>query len=272
MIRLLITGTSQVAAIKGGWDRIAAGYAGRVAVEFFAMPAGKRRFLGFDGSSYGLVGADVPPDVVEASHKINGRDRVDLALHDHVLLVGWGGKGTSDHLARVLHRFDVDGLPPRARPHRLSQAALVAAMDDQQTGIAAGLEPWARVRPDRVSVMPPPRTLETALLAETPDKRAGVWAGLDLPDADTRKMLDLYDRRRAHALGQVGLRLVPKSDAVLGPSGFTAARFKAGAIRLAGAEAQPEDDLQHMNADYGAIVLRDFLETLLAESRRALSA
>lgn len=272
MIRLLISGTSHVGAVKGGWDLIAADYAGKVEVTFFAVPAARYGHLRFDGTRFGADKADIPSEVKAVAQAINGRTWVDLADYDHVLMVGQAGSGKYELIADILAGYDLDGLPPRGKPQRLSWSAFVAALDDRASGLVARLAAWRAAARGGISLMTPPRTLETVLVPGAAANRPGLWDGLGLSPADLRRTLDAYDSRRAHALDRLGIRMVPKPDAVLGPSGFTAARFKAGALRLAGEKAQPEDDLQHMNAEYGAVVLRDFLSTLLAGTRPALSA
>lgn len=268
MIRLLITGNSHVAAIKGGWDRIAGDYAGRVAVEFFAASAAHWRHLVFDGSRYGALGPDVSQDVLDVVIKINGRTHVDLAEYHHVLLVGGAGNGKFEQVARVTGAYDIDGLTARGKPQRLSWAAFIATLDGQ----SPGLRRWSKAAPGRVSVMTSPRTLETVLVPDTTSQRNDPLCGMDLPDADIRRILDAYDACRAAEIRAHGLGVIATPAEVLGPSGLTAARFKAGAVQLGKSKEQPEEDLQHMNADYGAIVLRDFLDRLLAGQEEPLSA
>jgi hypothetical protein len=160
----------------------------------------------------------------------------------------------------------------RDRPHRLSRAALVAALEDEAAEMIPRVQPWGHLAGGQVSLMSTPRILETVLTSEGAPADGGLWARQALPDAEIRKLLDQRDNSRQRAFARIGLRFVHNPTEVLGPSGFTAARFKAGALRLAGDNAQPEDDLQHMNADYGAIVLCDFLDRLLADGDGALSA
>lgn len=272
MMRLLIAGNSHVGALRKGWDRLAAEHAGNVAVSFFAMDANRLGRMVFTQGRYGVPDGAQDPEILRLTQAINGCRAVVLAEHDHVLLASAPFRDYG--LARVLSQFDVDGLAPAAGRRRLSWAAFEATLDDL---IRAGettlpIQAWARALPGRVSLLIWPRPVEAVRRAVPAKGQANPWQAVTLDDAAMRRALDCLEARLTRFYQGLGVRVQPRPPAVLNAAGFTAPRFKTGSMPLSGSAVLPDHDFIHMNAEYGAIVLRDFLSGLPAEAPSALSA
>ena len=272
MIRLLIAGNSHVGALRKGWDLIAADHAGKVAVSFFAMDANRLGHMVFAGGRYGLPEGEQDPEILRLTRAINGCRAVELAEYDHVLLASAPFRDYG--LARVLSQFDVDGLGPAAGRRRLSWAAFEATLDDL---IRAGettlpIQAWARALPGRVSLLIWPRPVEAMRRASMAKGRVNLWQAITLDDAAMRRAMDCLEERQTRFYQGLGVRVQPRPSAVLTASGFTAGRFKTGSMQLSGDVERPDHDFIHMNAEYGAIVLRDFLSGLPDQVPAALSA
>lgn len=262
MIRLLITGTSHVAALKAAWDRMSPRPAG-IEVDFLAALAGVFPHFAFGPEGrFGLLDPGlITADQVQLVRQFSGTLERDLRDYSHVLLAGCA-LGSSG-LLRLLagHRVDLIRETPADLP-RLSQAAYVAfsqaiALKQSPAALLQGFAAHGRVA-----------------LAASPRAAEGAWedpkaeAALRLLGQDTtgvHQALGLTDAALELAFAAQGLRFFPVPAASLAASGFTRATFARDGARI---RSGKKSDLAHMNADYGALALQPMLDWALQESGR----
>lgn len=250
MTRLLVIGNSHTGALKEGWPAVAPDFPG-VKLSFFVAPQPSFRACRREGTGFGLP-ADCDPHARRIVEKLNGTDRIDLAGFD---AVAWGGFPWSlPRVADILVTYDIDGLRDSDAPRRMSQAAFRAACDDIARD-SLPPEPWRNTLPPLFVITRP--VPSEALLDEghKPTKwRRALRGGRSIAPA-----LAVFAEAVGRALGEIGIGYVPPPRDTIGPLGLTPARFARGSSRLASGHAHDEDDIGHMNGDYGALVLRDLM-------------
>lgn len=256
MTRLLITGTSHVAALKAAWDRMETRPKG-VEIDFLAALAGVFPLfaMGEDGQ-FGLMDPGlVTADQLQLVRNFGGELVRDLGDYSHVLIAGCslGGNGILKLLAG--HRVDLIRETPADLP-RLSQGAYVAfsqalAMKQYPAQLVQDFAPWAKLA-----------------LAASPRPAEGIWHE---PKAEPHlktlaedltglhQALALTDAALEKTIASQGHRFFAVPPQSLAASGFTKEAYARDGARI---RSGKKADLAHMNADYGALCLQPILDWL----------
>ncbi|QYK43123.1 MAG: hypothetical protein KF887_08525 [Paracoccaceae bacterium] len=266
MMRIVVVGNSHAAAIRMGWDLVAAEFP-EVSLTFLAAPRAVFETFAHDGKGrFGLVDpGGLTPNMRKVVESLSGAEgaalTVDPRAFDHVLIVGpeWG----EFSLFAMLAHFGIDGVLDHPGAPRLSAPAFAAFCDDlvrqslavRMAGLLAG---------HRVAVMPRPRRSELGLGSDAAGEETVVPrlpAGLD--PAGVERGFDLHADRLSAALGRLGATLVRQPAATVGTRHLSRAEYSVGrkVIERRGVTTETLDTVP-MNADYGALCLRGWLAGL----------
>lgn len=258
--RLLITGNSNVGALKLGWDHIAPQWQDRVALDFFAMP--ERYFSTFDfadDNRFGAVRPDPEEPQTEAfTQDFNGRTTVSLDEYDHVLVAGHKFQFMS--FMQSVRRFDIEDLLEWGGNHLMSAACFEAFA----RGFIGSLLPpagWFTQRRTAVSFIAQPRpSAEIADPAVNPKVPMPYTLIQEQPGV-LGPLRDLYEDWTGDIFRQGGVGFIRQPADTLTKEGLTEPRFARDALRLTEDRFYEETNFRHMNRDFGTIMLGAALET-----------
>lgn len=235
-MRLCVIGNSQLAALRLGWDVVAAEH-DWLRPTFFG--AGAARMAGLQQQGTQLI-PDSPSLARRLAHTAGGLSRIELAEYDAVLLVGLNYN-----------------LPALLDP-RLSTAVREAAI---LGGFAATL--CGRVL-HQVRAACPAQPIH---LMPNPQRRRAAGTPVRRDRGDPAARLAMVEP--VLAASHAPLAMVGQPAATLTPEGHTADTYGIAAVGLDlgdGPRLKGPDDLSHMNAAYGTAVLRDWLPALRREA------
>jgi hypothetical protein len=255
--RLLILGNSHLAALREAW----AGAPAR-------WPGLRPTFLGAHKDL--LLQTQLKDGVLSpatdaaraAFRRLNGLEEVNLRDHDGIVICGclvaasvaaglwrdarWPG------LPSLMAEPDLAGMRSTLISRGAALAGLAGALD-QRLGLR--LVRHLRAGTDLpVWLVSQPRANVAVLARPRPEVRAQVAA---VQTGDGLALSDLFDAAAARAARQAGAVWLAQPWATRTAGIFTGGAFMQGATRLTpriGAP-QPEDDVTHANAAYGAMVL-----------------
>lgn len=223
MKRLAILGNSHVGALKQGWTKVAAMYPD-CTITFFAAP-------GITMSDIEAEPGRLVPGTVRLARMLDfvtgGLTHLDIADYDAFIVHGCGfrlARPPADHLSQAVRTAIVEDVFTSSRAHAL----------------ASKLE---RAGASRVAISPVPM-----YVASGPDD--------PLLSVDYGAAAALY----ARMLEGQGRRLIPAPPALLDRGMSTPEEFSRGSRRLGRDDAHPAQDRSHMNADWGEIWLRSYLD------------
>lgn len=236
--RIALIGNSHAAAWKSAWDEVAQDWPD-TAITFFAArtqpPVDITQLKPRDGK---LVAAH--PRLAEAlANTSGGLSAIDPSAYDAVLLVGF--------LPRVI------AVPPIS-PH--SEAVRTATYESAARGT-----PLARMMHRIRQVAPNAPTFAAAY----PMEACG-------PE-DARPASALYEAAATEMAARVhaplGATLLPQPTRTILANRWTDPAYSRGSVRLAdrpggGQTKHPDDDRQHMNADYGKLALAEAIPVITA--------
>ncbi len=256
MRRLLITGTSHVAAIRLAWDALPDAPQG-LKVDYLAANAAEfRSFAMNDAGVFGLHDESLAPESQrELARGFSGTLTRQIADFTHVALVGCTLNNYG--LLRLLAGCRVDGIRETgADLPRLSQAAYTAfsrhiAWAQYPAAILAGMTSRARV-----ALMSAPRFSEAILTDPASDAQFKILAAQPY---GIRQALDLTDAAFAAGCAAQGVTyLAPPPDS-LTETGFSRFGHARNSVHI---RAGKPPDHSHMNGDYGALCVRQILDWL----------
>lgn len=254
MKRLLITGTSHVAAIRVAWDSLAA-KPGAPAVDYLAANLAEfRHFEMNDAGVFGLHDESLAPESQrELARSFSGSLTRRVADFSHVVLVGCTLNNHS--LLRLLAGCRIDGLRETgADVPRLSQAAYTAfslsiAWKQYPAAILAGMTPRAKV-----ALMSAPRFSEAFPTDPAADAQIKTLAA---QPQGIREALDLTDAAFAKGCAKAGVTYLAPPPESLTASGFSKYDYARNSVHIRTSKAP---DHVHMNGDYGALCVRQILD------------
>lgn len=255
-----IIGNSHVGALRSGWDMLAPEWGDRFKVSFFAAPAKVFAQLEHDPPFFGVrPGRGTPPRFIEVVEQINGMNRINLGEADLVLLVG--RRYGRDELASVLADFSIAGIGHGTGRKPLSEAAFRAWVKDRVKDTDT-IADWIRRLGARLILVPSPRPSEAVreLLDSAANKEQ--WARQDIDDAVIGPGLDLLEAEAAAVLETAGVRLLRHPKETLAPIGLTARHFARNSRRLVDEGLHDDEDLHHMNGEWGKMCLTAWLPQL----------
>lgn len=254
MTRIIVIGTSHVAALKTAWDGMAAEHPG-VELDFFAAPGRafrQFRLLG-DGLVFGL-----PPGVPSQGAVFggSGRTSIDLAEADYVLFAGqyWPW----DELADIMSAYDIDGLREAGAPQRLSRAAFDAFCLSMARQVAPVPE-WRNWTRPRFLILPAP--MRSANCLHSRNQRFRPFRFLARKPQGGREVVLAFMDVFARSLAEIGVQMIPLPPGTLLPNGLTDPQYSRGS-RLVFEVEGPSEDMTHMNPDFGRLQLREMLARL----------
>jgi len=260
-LRLLATGNSHLGAVKLAWDRLALQYP-RVEVQFLGAPRETFDSFARQGSRFGLFDeSQVPKRMLEGMKAAMPALIVDLADFDAVLAVGpdWG----EIVLLGLLQRFGVDGIRPAKGAMDMLSAGAYAAFcaDIAATSRAVGVVKKLALGP--VAVIPRPIRSELILQSTEADGRQ-FQALAGHPDGMIAA-IGVHQAAFARVIAGHGAAVIAQPAETLAPCGLTRSACSIGqkTVTTRG-EARVVVDVVHMTADYGAIVLAQYLDRVVA--------
>lgn len=254
MTRIIVIGNSHVAALKTGWEEIAAEYPG-VEMEFFAAPGYNFvRFHLWDGLNFGLTPEEAArPD---AAFDAYGRPSVDLSGADVVIRAGLAGRFYD--IADLMRGFDIEGLRETGAPQILSRAAFDAFCAAIAEGVAPGPE-WRGWDKPRLFLLPAPIRSADCIGSASKQFRRLQFLGRNGEGA--REVVLAYFAQVERVLAGLGFEFIPHPAETLLPNGLTDTRFARGPSRFADL-APGARDMTHMNGEYGKLRLRAVFDRL----------
>jgi len=264
MTRVAIIGTSHVAALKMGWDKVADQWPG-TEVTFFAAPGKAARTQKLKGRVYGYHRAKPAPDEIIFGY--DGGRTIDLAAFDHVLRVG-DTLGEAD-LSDLLSRYAVDGISDEVKPLRMSRAAFDMACAALARASLPN-PPWHDWDAPRLTFLARP-TPSTKCLRIDSD-RYDPWRDLAARPNEYLVAREIYYAHLTQEMAKRRIGLLRQPDETIAPCGLTDERFGDGAAGMIEGKALPDEDCVHMNAEYGALALRAYLAPLTAQPKAAATA
>jgi hypothetical protein len=253
-MKICVLGNSHLAAFKLGWEQIAQATPG-VTVDFFGLGRNTFRHTALQ------EGAIVPtkPELVEKMRLFSGgHDRIEPARYGAFVITG-----LVVGLPRVLRFLSGHGIAGEVadRPQIVSYEMFQDAFDAE---INATPMPHLVDMIRQVSQGPIinfMRPLRSAVILEE-DKRRKAFYEAQIASGDMPYAADLLDRLMTpHLKGAMVALRQPEETTVGGV--LTDKRFSVGSTRLRDeSEAHDEDDISHMNGDYGAICMTQVLDVL----------
>lgn len=228
-MRICVIGNSHAAMIKGGWDRIAAEYPG-VSLTFFASPGGAMSQLAARDGRLVARRPELRQDFVITS---GGMQDIDPAQFD--VFVTCGMKlSLRDPDPRLSSALRTHLLASQMQSLNLTCARLVRGVTDKP-----------------VLLLPIPLRA-----AEGPEPEGEAETARKAYAAKISALSNMVATDRLIVVGQ------PAST--IGAGGVTEARWSRGSVKLdhanrKGGDFYGDHDRAHMNADFGALWLRELL-------------
>ena len=259
MTRVLFTGNSHLAAVRMGWDTVAAQYP-QIAVQFLGAPRETFDHFVRQDHRFGLFDETVlPKRLLEGLRALMPALIVDLRDFDRVVVVGsgWGELA----VLGLLQRCGIDGLRPVAAGMQgLSAPAYDAFCADLARGSGAAAV-MARVGPGPVTLLP--RPIRSELLLETDEGSS--YAGLAAHPKGMVAAIARYQDVFARVMGEHGLQVVAQPVQTLAETGLTRRALSVGA-KVVVTRGTPREviDRVHMTEEYGVLMVRRLLESWAA--------
>lgn len=269
-MRICFIGNSHLGCVKLGMDRLRAAFP-TVEPTFFASPSNGLAHLHLSGRRL----ESRTPAIAQQLAKISGgSDHIDLDAYDKVVLVGLGLG--FNLVGRVYNSHRTARMAWRDAPHLVSDACFATAIAQAiASSLALRIAAMVHaVRGEPVIILPNPLLSEKILSFRVPRRRRGRAAALPLAPArqqarvwqdlsrsgDIALVWDVY--RAALAALPPSMAVQEQPDVTRARTYFTAEAYGHGALRLGTDQGQPAFDVAHMNADFGAEVLRPLLGSL----------
>lgn len=252
---LVILGNSHLAALRAAWDAMQSHHPG-ADVRFFGGIAPVFAAMTLDDSGcFGLTDPGlVAPEDLKKTRRMFGGTAIDLTDAGTVAIAGvdWQVWALFD----LLDTFAIDPLGSGGPDEpRLSAAAFHAVLAALAEAALAPLD-WARRIAAPVILMPRPIPPET--LAE--DGHATGARILRISGRGLGPALAMLEAALIEGAAARGLTWLPQPAGSRAPSGLTAAAMNRGGLRLRRAtEGTEAQDYEHMNAEFGAMVLTALL-------------
>lgn len=261
MKRVAVIGNSHVAALKMGWERISNDYSERISMRFFAAKQPLLEFLAFDKERFGAIDpGKYKKDQLAELEMTNRGLTINLADFDEVLFPGL--KYPEAEIFEILREFDVDDLPANNKARRLSLPAFQAFIDEciRATHVDAN---WFAPRQARVTFMRRPRPRKSIMRPDTPPENPNNSFS-DISDVSLWAANDLLDERLHAFFRNAGVNFAPQPKETLTTACFTRDELARGSVRLTTGKQHPDNELFHMNAEYGRICMHAYLRRVLS--------
>lgn len=252
MMRVCIVGSSHAAALKAGWERIGPAHPG-VSIEFFAT--GAERIDDLVAADGRLVTDN--PALQRTFARITG-GRTEIA-GDYDCYAVCGAKLTIYRAMAIARRSGVgrrtgrktDSMPPVS--DAALRAAIVAALRETSAGELMRLVRQITRAPIALIASPMPRDTDAP---NRPNRIKNAQAG--------SRIAALFHEAAAAMAAEQNAVYLAQPDATLASPITTKPEYALGGIHLSETE-RPDDDA-HMNADFGAVVMRELMMWVTAKA------
>lgn len=263
MTKIQIIGNSHVAALRYGWELISAEFQS-VEMNFFAAAGQTYREVSVSRDlKFGLNGFNTKvPQGWNKTREIFGVTEVDLTQADHVI---FAGLQIQEHLnIALLNCVSVDGFRPSEGLTRISRNAY-DEIADSFVNLALSDCLFGSFQLGSLTFIPSPRPSEAMLKPRTASDKA--WTDFNKDPKYGAPEMACYFERVTLGLDRLGYKFCAPPDHVYAANGMTRAHYGVGSLRVDRNLKHPVEEYRHMNAAYGADVLRHVLTSIL--SRRA---
>lgn len=246
MSRLCIIGNSHITAVKDGWPK-ASPITSEFSPTYFAAPGNWMAEMEVHDGKLTLTSERGRRLMALSS---GGATEIDPTAFDAFLLVGMFVR-----LRRAVKVYQTHRMPAHAdKSHRvISRATLGAAVAGhiEESAAANTIAKLRTLTKSPVGLIPEPLPSENII----PTDR--FWEGDYMPF-----LHDVYMEQLHRFVEKHGVDLAVQAPDSMVRGAFTNARYSIGAVRLRGGNVSEQEDFQHMNADFGAEILRDLLPRL----------
>lgn len=196
--------------------------------------------------------------------KINTSDRIQLDGFDAIILAGIDVKENLN--AQILRRFSIDGTNHSKPGRRLSMSAY-RAMLAEMLEEALPAKGWRNWDGPQIFASPAPRVAENCIEVDNsiiePPINVKSWVPLVQRNLTQPEIFEVYIETLREGFAAAGVTFVPNPDQTYGETGLTKAEYARGAVNFRTIRNAGMDfDSKHMNADFGAICLRNLLDVV----------
>ncbi len=264
--KIAFVGTSHVAALKTASDAVLREYPD-FSLSFFAAPGPLFRQLELDPVNrvFGaLTEGALSPQELSLLRKLNKTERIALDGFDAIVLAGHDIKEKQN--ARILSRFSIDETT-HSKPFRRLSMSAYRAMLAEAVADALPAPGWRNWSGTRVFATPAPRIAENCV--EVDSRIVASWVPLVQRNLTRPEIFTLYIEALRIGFADAGITLVPNPEETYGKSGLTKAEYALGAVYIRPGDHRANFDAKHMNADFGALCLRNLFRILDAELKQA---
>jgi hypothetical protein len=255
--RVLFLGNSHIAALREAWGLQPDGWPGMHAT-FVGAHKDLLLKTRFDK---GIMVPDAP-ETAQAFRRLGGVTKINLAAFDHIVITGcmvalpqalliyrdarWPG------LPSLEAASDVDGSTLALVSRATARAAMAEVIGDKLGPQLIRHLRKATARPIWLTSQPRP----SAQVEEAPSPGTNTLRAV-LENGDGLDVSAHFDAAATMACAEAGATFLSQPRVTIHRDVLTALPFMRGAKRLSanGDQPQPEDDIMHANADYGALVL-----------------
>jgi hypothetical protein len=259
MIQTCVIGNSHIAALKVGWESIKTDFPEET-LTFFGAPGLKMNGLRpFEGS---LV-TDWPEVKASLKRTSQGKSQIDSALYDRFIVCGMRYS-----IDKALQLYDNYRTEPESKDDRepISLHCFMRAIEDNLRASVAirTVEKLRAITHSPIALIPAPLRSEDSkseTLKRIYDKRSPQY------------ICDLFARISDEFSKKFAFRLFPQPEMTKATPFETKSAYSRELVRLVAPVAADDDDedFDHMNAEYGAIVLRAVLSDAAWRSQPARS-
>ena len=264
MCKILIVGNSHVAAVRSAWQKLQPEFRG-IDISFFAAPLNIfSSFTLSENRQFGVLDVSGCPSRTVNIIKLNSGGYLSRNFNDfdHVVIVG-GRWGMPEILKIYSAYLGENGYEPHTnRQSRIETVFLELCRDlvqryFPQTALFECGHP-------NMHIIPAPRRSERLLPTESNIEQFGQqrYASgkyLNLCNHNgLKELINLQSALFVQSVEALGMSCHPQLPETIGEFGLTKARFSDAPERLQ-TNLRVEIDNIHMNSEYGALFLRDFL-------------
>jgi hypothetical protein len=126
---------------------------------------------------------------------------------------------------------------------------------------------WRNWSGSQVFATPAPRIAENCV--EVGSRTVASWVPLVQRNLTRPEIFTLYIEALRMGFADAGITFVPNPEETYGKSGLTKAEYALGAVYIRPGDHRANFDAKHMNADFGALCLRNLFRILDAELKQA---
>jgi len=252
--RICIIGDSHAGAFKLGWESIKNEFPS-VEVTFLAIARGKMKHLKNEGTRLYFD----RPNLIERIEMLGFSAEIDVSEYDLFLVVGM--MEPLHPLILFQREHALPGQPDNSKRQHVSEEMYIDAWQEQfrstpMNNVLSKLQ-TSGIKKSYVIFKP----LISNEIIEQNRTASRIYTELMNDAADNNRIWSLIERSMKGVLGENTYIPQPAETTVGGL--LTQAQYSAGSTRLRSDEEQHDDeDIKHMNGEYGAVCLRNALQIM----------